>query len=221
MVEDATAHQRSGAVALVEQLRREGVEVIFGLPGDQLMVALDALFDAADIRYVVTRHEQGTTYMADGYARVAGRPGVAMVVPGVGVYNAANPLVVCGGGVSLANASQALTVVAEHLQSTVVTTREGKGGFDDRNPLSVGTMWVNPRLRPVLDGADVVLAVGTRLQGFGFGPATKILQVDVDTYEIGRNAPVEVALVGHARAVLQQLGDELRAPSDQPPSRAS
>src|SRR5204862_2266134 len=92
MVEDATAHQRSGAVALVEQLRREGVEVIFGLPGDQLMVALDALFDAADIRYIVTRHEQGTTYMADGYARVAGRPGVAMVVPGVGVYNAGSGL---------------------------------------------------------------------------------------------------------------------------------
>ena len=55
----------------------------------------------------------------------------------------------------------------------VVTTREGKGAIDDRNPLSVGTMWVNRRLRPVLDDADVVLAVGTRFQGFGLGRRTQ------------------------------------------------
>ena len=78
----------SGGEALARQLRAEGVEVIFGLPGDQLMVALDALFDVPEIRYIVTRHEQATTYMADTYARTTGRPGVAMVVPGVGVYNA-------------------------------------------------------------------------------------------------------------------------------------
>ena len=74
------------------QLRAQGVEVIFGLPGDQLMAALDALVDVPEIRYIVTRHEQATTYMADGYARAGGRPGVAMVVPGVGVYNAASGL---------------------------------------------------------------------------------------------------------------------------------
>jgi acetolactate synthase-1/2/3 large subunit len=82
----------SGGEALARQLRAEGVEVIFGLPGDQLMVALDALVDVPEIRYLVTRHEQATTYMADGYARAAGRPGVACVVPGVGVYNAASGL---------------------------------------------------------------------------------------------------------------------------------
>ena len=54
------------------------------------MSALDALVDVPEIRYIVTRHEQATTYMADGYARAGGRPGVAMVVPGVGVYNAAS-----------------------------------------------------------------------------------------------------------------------------------
>src|SRR5579863_8305123 len=79
----------TGGQALAAQLRAEGVEVIFGLPGDQLMSALDGLVDVPEIRYIVTRHEQATTYMADGYARATGRPGVAMVVPGVGVYNAA------------------------------------------------------------------------------------------------------------------------------------
>src|SRR5579862_8240614 len=82
----------TGGQALAAQLRAEGVEVIFGLPGDQLMSALDGLVDVPEIRYIVTRHEQATTYMADGYARAGGRPGVAMVVPGVGVYNAASGL---------------------------------------------------------------------------------------------------------------------------------
>ena len=82
----------TGGAALAGQLRAQGVEVIFGLPGDQLMSALDALVDVPEIRYLVTRHEQATTYMADGYARAGGRPGVAMVVPGVGVYNAASGL---------------------------------------------------------------------------------------------------------------------------------
>ena len=52
------------------------------------MHALDGLYDEPGIRFVTTRHEQGTTYLADGYARAGGRPGVAFVVPGVGVYNA-------------------------------------------------------------------------------------------------------------------------------------
>jgi acetolactate synthase-1/2/3 large subunit len=317
---------RNGAQAMVEQLRREGVDVIFGLPGDQLMVALDALYDEPAIRYITTRHEQGTTYMADGYARVGGAPGTAMVVPGVGVYNAAaglatayacsspvlllagqvnrhgigrdlgllhdvhdqldvvrpitkwservtdadripgalreafhqmrsgrprpveveippetfadptgapaidptpidvatpdpdaldravglllgahHPLIVAGGGVVLGDATAELGDVADFLQAAVVTTREGKGAIDDRHPLSIGTMWVNRRLRPVLDEADVVLAVGTRLQGFGFGDATRIVHLDVDPAEIGRNAKVEVALAGHAKASLAML----------------
>jgi len=68
----------TGGQALAQQLVKEGVEVIFGLPGDQMMHALDGLYDVTDrIRFLTTRHEQATTYMADGYARAAGRPGVA------------------------------------------------------------------------------------------------------------------------------------------------
>jgi len=70
-------------------------------------------------------------------------------------------------------------------------------------------MWNNPRLRPVLDDADAVLAVGTRLQGFGFGPQTRIVQLDVDADEIGRNATVDVALAGDARVTLLALRDAL------------
>jgi acetolactate synthase-1/2/3 large subunit len=83
----------TGGQALVEQLRREGVEVVFGIPGIQLDWAVDALYGASDhIKYVVPRHEQTTSYMADGYARSTGKVGVCMVVPGPGMLNALSGL---------------------------------------------------------------------------------------------------------------------------------
>ncbi|GBD21585.1 Acetolactate synthase large subunit IlvB1 [bacterium HR28] len=79
----------TGGQALVAQLLREGVEVVFGLPGVQLDWAFDALYEARDhIRVIHTRHEQATSYMADGYARSTGKLGVCLVVPGPGVLNA-------------------------------------------------------------------------------------------------------------------------------------
>jgi acetolactate synthase-1/2/3 large subunit len=96
----------SGGEALVRTLRREGVEVIFGLPGVQMYGIIAAIRDTPGIRMITTRHEGATTYMADGYARAGGRVGVAMVVPGPGVYNA-------GGGLSTAySASSPVLLVA-------------------------------------------------------------------------------------------------------------
>lgn len=81
--------ERTGGQALVAQLIEEGVTDIFGIPGVQLDWAVEALRESADrIRLIVPRHEQATSYMADGYARTTGREGVCMVVPGPGVLNA-------------------------------------------------------------------------------------------------------------------------------------
>ena len=82
----------SGGEALVKSLMSEGVEVVFGIPGIQIYGIVAALRDEPSIRMITTRHEQATTYMADGYARASGKPGVALVVPGAGVYNAASGL---------------------------------------------------------------------------------------------------------------------------------
>ena len=82
----------SGGEALVKSLVREGVEVIFGLPGVQMYGIIAAIRDEPGIRMITTRHEQATTYMADGYSRVTGKPGVALVVPGEGLYNAGSGL---------------------------------------------------------------------------------------------------------------------------------
>src|SRR5437763_9872929 len=79
----------TGGQALVEAIRREGVETIFGLPGIQLDVLFDALFaERGRIRLLHTRHEQATSYMADGYARTTGKVGTCLVVPGPGLLNA-------------------------------------------------------------------------------------------------------------------------------------
>ena len=79
----------TGGEALVKSLSREGVRVVFGLPGVQLYGVLAALRDEPGIRFISTRHEQATSYMADGYARAGGDFGTALVVPGPGLLNAA------------------------------------------------------------------------------------------------------------------------------------
>ena len=76
----------------MESLVREGVDVVFGIPGIHMSGIMAALRDESRIRMVTTRHEQASAHMADGYARVSGKPGVVLVVPGAGVYNAASGL---------------------------------------------------------------------------------------------------------------------------------
>ena len=79
--------EMSGAQALVGSLARNGVEVVFALPGVQIMDAFDAFYHEPGIRLILARHEQGVAYMADGYARTTGKPGVGLVVPGPGALN--------------------------------------------------------------------------------------------------------------------------------------
>jgi acetolactate synthase-1/2/3 large subunit len=78
----------TGAAALVEMLRRHGVDTLFALPGVQNDALFVALYDAGDgIRVIHTRHEQAAAYMAYGYARASGKPGAFAVVPGPGLLN--------------------------------------------------------------------------------------------------------------------------------------
>jgi acetolactate synthase-1/2/3 large subunit len=81
--------QMSGAEALVKLLVHDGVEVVFGLPGVQIMDAIDAIYRDKHIRWISTRHEQTAAYMAYGYTMTTGKTGVAMVLPGPGALNTA------------------------------------------------------------------------------------------------------------------------------------
>jgi hypothetical protein len=71
----------TGATVFVKQLESYGVEVVFGLCGHTNIAVLDAL-SRSRIHFVTTRHEQGTAHMADGYARMTGKPGVVVTHPG-------------------------------------------------------------------------------------------------------------------------------------------
>jgi len=82
--------ERSGARLLVDQLLIQGVNHVFCVPGESYLGVLDALVDAASaIRLIVNRHESGSVFMADAYARLTGQPGVAFVTRGPGASNAA------------------------------------------------------------------------------------------------------------------------------------
>jgi len=77
---------KTGAEALIRCLEKEGVEYIFGYPGGSVIPIFDVLYDST-IKLVLTRHEQGASHMADGYARACGKPGVVLVTSGPGATN--------------------------------------------------------------------------------------------------------------------------------------
>ena len=81
-----TNHALSGAQVMLDCLKREGVDTIFGYPGGSAIPLFDALLDS-NIKMVLSRHEQGATHMADGYARATGKVGVVLVTSGPGATN--------------------------------------------------------------------------------------------------------------------------------------
>jgi acetolactate synthase-1/2/3 large subunit len=331
----------TGGEALVQSLYREGIRVVFGLPGVQLYGVMAALRDEPRIRFITTRHEQATSYMADGYARAGGDVGTGLVVPGPGLLNstaglstaysasspvlmlsgqipreqigknvgllhevndqqdciapitkwrrrvlqvaeipaavreaftqlrtgrprpvelemppetmeeegdadllpateagraaapapdiaraveillaAKNPIMYAGGGANLSGAHEALRAVAEHLQAGVASSPEGKGAVSDLSDLSLGAaFWRDSPLRAAIHAADVALVIGSRLALVTFAPGQRIVQIDVDPEEIGRNHKNTVGLVGDARRTLEALLEKLRAATAPRPSR--
>ena len=82
----------SGAQIVIEALREQGVDSLFGYPGGAVLPIYDALFAAPDLRHILVRHEQGAGHAAEGYARSTGKPGVALVTSGPGATNMVTPI---------------------------------------------------------------------------------------------------------------------------------
>jgi len=85
---DAGKTRMTGAEIVVQALKDQGVEVVFGYPGGAVLPIYDEIFLQEGIRHILVRHEQGATHMAEGYARSTGRPGVVLVTSGPGATNA-------------------------------------------------------------------------------------------------------------------------------------
>ncbi|WP_347266992.1 acetolactate synthase 3 large subunit [Paracoccus sp. (in: a-proteobacteria)] len=82
----------TGARMVIEALRDQGVDTVFGYPGGAVLPIYDEIFQQNDIKHVLVRHEQGAVHMAEGYARSTGKPGVVLVTSGPGATNAVTGL---------------------------------------------------------------------------------------------------------------------------------
>ncbi|MCX7645977.1 MAG: acetolactate synthase 3 large subunit [Rhodobacteraceae bacterium] len=87
------SREMTGAKMVVQALKDQGVEVVFGYPGGAVLPIYDELFQQDGIRHILVRHEQGAVHMAEGYARSTGRPGVVLVTSGPGATNAVTGMV--------------------------------------------------------------------------------------------------------------------------------
>lgn len=113
--------QLTGAHALIEVLKKEGVEYIFGIPGGVLLAIYDALWEEEEIKHILVKHEQCAAHIADGYARATGKVGVCMATSGPGATN-----LVTG----IANAyMDSIPIVA--ITGQVATTAIGKDSFQE------------------------------------------------------------------------------------------
>jgi acetolactate synthase-1/2/3 large subunit len=127
---------------------------------------------------------------------------------------AERPLVWAGGGIATPEASTAVLRIVERLGAPTITTQKGKGAIPSDHPLHIGN-WANEQpVRDLIAECDVLLAVGTRFSYFPTGGWSlrlpdRIVQIDIDPAEIGRNYRVEAGLVGDATTALLALEEEL------------
>ena len=329
--------------AIIETLRAEGVEHIFGVVGWTTNSIVTELYGRSDIQFIDTRHEEGAAFMAYGYARASGKPVVCLTTAGAGAINlltgmslaykgrapviaiagnvdskhigrdghqefdlvglfkpvtylsrevnqtgrvlehlreafrmalagkrgpvflsippdllvdqtideeilapqryrqvhgrvagdpqaiqhaakllsqAQRPLLLAGGGVIDAEASAESVALAELLEMALVPAYGHTDAVPNSHRLYIGVTGKrgSGEVLEAIHRADVILALGSRLSqdttGWDYSyidPQTRIVQVDIDTREIGRNYPVEVGIAGDAQAVARQLLDALRA----------
>jgi acetolactate synthase-1/2/3 large subunit len=186
---------RTGGEWVVEALRAEGVRHAFGIPGVHNLAIYDALLGQTDIRHILARHEAGAGFMADGYARASGRPGVVLVTTGPGVTYALTPLVEAYAG------SQPVLLIASDIPADLI----GKG---------VGALHEVPNqidcLRPVCRWAET-LEAGRDIPG--------AVQGAFHLFRTGRPGPIALSiptdlLTARVEAQLTPPGQGRRPPCD-------
>ena len=123
---------------------------------------------------------------------------------------ARRPLLWTGGGVISAGAAPQVRALAEGLGAGVVTSTNGRGSLPESHPLCLGALTMDPAVGDLIAGADLVLAAGTRFQAmdtneWGIRVPHRLIHIDIDPAEIGRNYPAELGVVADAQAALADL----------------
>lgn len=129
------------------------------------------------------------------------------------LLNADRPMILAGGGVTIANAGAELTKLAETLMCYVATTITARGAIPTEHPFSLGQVGMHGRqvTNHAIANCDVLLAVGTRFSDRitgdikSFAPHAKVIHIDIDSSELGKNVNAHVAIVSDAKTALSEL----------------
>ncbi|MET1124871.1 MAG: acetolactate synthase large subunit [Archaeoglobaceae archaeon] len=129
------------------------------------------------------------------------------------IMKSERPIILAGGGVRLSNASQELLELAETIPAFVVTTLMGKGAIPETHPLCLGFIGMHGSryANYAVQESDLIIAVGCRFSDrttgrvSSFAPNAKIIHIDIDPAEIGKNVEADVPIVGDAKRVLAKL----------------
>jgi len=129
------------------------------------------------------------------------------------ILNSKKPVILAGGGIILSGSSEELLKLSSIVEAPVTTTLMGKGSFPEDNPLSLGMLGMHGRKvsNLVVDECDCIIAIGCRFSDrttgliSEFAQDAKIIHIDVDPAEIGKNVDVDVPIVGDAKIILKNL----------------
>lgn len=154
--------KKTGAELLYDALLGEGVDVIFGYPGSDMLPLYDLLYDSPHIRHILVRHEQAAAHAADGYARASGKPGVCMATAGPGSTNLVT-------GIAAAYADS-IPLVA--LAFNAPSVHFGKGVFQEVDMISISKTIVkdNWRIKSANEIPTVIQAAFAKAKEYPQGP---------------------------------------------------
>jgi thiamine pyrophosphate-dependent acetolactate synthase large subunit-like protein len=162
-----------GGTALIKALEANGVRTVFGIPGVHTVDAYDALYDSDYVETILPRHEQGAGFMADGYYRASGIPGVSLIVTGPGVTNIATAV-----GEAFADSSKVLVIATnlerEYLDSLEGNLHELKDQMGIMKPI---TKWS----KRVMSAGEIPEAIAEALRQLDIGrPRPVYLEIPLD-----------------------------------------
>ena len=193
--------RRNGGQIVCEALLREGVDVIFGLPGGAILPLYQILPEYPELRHILVRHEQGSAHAADGYARVTGRPGVAWATSGPGATNLVT-------GIATAQMDSVPMVV---ITGQVGRAAIGSDAFQETDITGI-TLPITKHNYLVMHASEIagVIKEAFHIASTGRpGPVLVDIPKDVFTEEVDVEWPEEIDLPGY-RPTLQGHGGMIR-----------
>ncbi len=184
-----SSSRMSGAEILMEALRREGAEIVFGIPGGASLPIYDALYGARDLRHVLVRHEQVAVHAAVGYARASGRVGVCTATSGPGATN-----LVTGIADAMAD-SVPLVVVTGQVARPVI----GNDAFQEADVTGI-TMPITKYNALVMDARDITRTVHEAFylaRSGRPGPVLVDIPRDISQEIVDAEFPDEISIPGY------------------------